>query len=284
MFLEDLFTLHSLSCSIPFPAIIGMEKTSRPTTGITFADFRHPLELLECLRWGCSESRSVKAKTLKMVRNFCGSSFFYVLSKGIFSGEKTEKLFDAVRSGDDVALARWEFQSYCRHLLSHLIDWSVDWLIDWFFVSGFDWFGDWLSDLLGQNLGRFGVQSLIRSVFCRLIKQGVDVNARHQLGWTPLHLAAVNGRSKFVYPPFIIFLTLPYFINESIKSSHRIVQQLIDAGADVNSPDQFTSVHGMSETKQIHYLEGKSLLFWHFFQTFFENIFCSFVVFVAPDN
>ena len=33
----------------------------------------------------------------------------------------------------------------------------------------------------------------------RFIKQGHDVNQRHPLGWTPLHVAAVNGSEKLVF-------------------------------------------------------------------------------------
>ncbi|OQV14773.1 Caseinolytic peptidase B protein-like protein [Hypsibius exemplaris] len=91
------------------------------------------------------------------------------LCEGSHDEEKHEKLFDAVRTGDDVALAS-------------------------------------------------------------MIKKGVDLNIRHHLGWTPLHVAAINGRAK-------------------------IVQQLIAAGAEVNAPDEFTIVYAVSETKQLHYLE-----------------------------
>lgn len=33
--------------------------------------------------------------------------------------------------------------------------------------------------------------------FIRLIKGGVDVNCRHQLGWTALHVAAINQDTRY---------------------------------------------------------------------------------------
>ena len=31
---------------------------------------------------------------------------------------------------------------------------------------------------------------------CRLIEDGVNINCRHPLGWTPLHVAVINGNAE----------------------------------------------------------------------------------------
>ncbi|XP_070552727.1 mitochondrial disaggregase-like [Ptychodera flava] len=63
----------------------------------------------------------------------------------------------------------------------------------------------------------------------RLIKEGIDVNQRHNLGWTPLMVAAMNG-------------------NECA------VRVLLDAGADPNIGDEFTNVFDMAKRKQMNSL------------------------------
>eukprot|EP00794_Sanderia_malayensis_P007190 gene7190-7996_t len=50
----------------------------------------------------------------------------------------------------------------------------------------------------------------------RLISEGYNVNERHPLGWTPLHVAAINGNP-------------------------RAVQILLEAGADPNATDEFST-------------------------------------------
>ena len=39
-------------------------------------------------------------------------------------------------------------------------------------------------------------------VNCRLIKLGLDVNRRHELGWTALQVAVINKNVEYVRLPF----------------------------------------------------------------------------------
>ncbi|XP_072317924.1 mitochondrial disaggregase [Eucyclogobius newberryi] len=64
----------------------------------------------------------------------------------------------------------------------------------------------------------------------RLVKEGVDPNHRHRLGWTVLMVAAMNRQ-------------------------HSAVKVLLEAGADPNAGDQFNNVYDTSREKGIHSLE-----------------------------
>nr|XP_020481719.1 caseinolytic peptidase B protein homolog [Labrus bergylta] len=64
----------------------------------------------------------------------------------------------------------------------------------------------------------------------RLLKEGVDPNHRHRLGWTPLMVAAINRQ-------------------------HSVVKVLLEAGADPNTGDHFNNVYDTSREKGIHSLE-----------------------------
>ncbi|KAL3057220.1 hypothetical protein OYC64_007656 [Pagothenia borchgrevinki] len=64
----------------------------------------------------------------------------------------------------------------------------------------------------------------------RLVKEGVDTNQRHRLGWTALMVAAMNRQ-------------------------HSVVKVLLAAGADPNAGDDFNNVYDTSREKGIHSLE-----------------------------
>ncbi|XP_078048094.1 mitochondrial disaggregase isoform X1 [Augochlora pura] len=64
----------------------------------------------------------------------------------------------------------------------------------------------------------------------RSIKEGVDVNVRHSLGWTALHVAAINEKLE-------------------------IIQILLKNGANVNAGDEFVNVYKTAIEKGIHSLD-----------------------------
>ena len=66
----------------------------------------------------------------------------------------------------------------------------------------------------------------------RLVADGIDVNKRHPLGWTPLHVAAVNGRSE-------------------------VVTALLELGADPNLGDNFVNVYHTAMEKEMRAVDGK---------------------------
>ncbi|XP_026196549.1 caseinolytic peptidase B protein homolog [Anabas testudineus] len=64
----------------------------------------------------------------------------------------------------------------------------------------------------------------------RLLKEGVDPNHRHRLGWTALMVAAMNRQ-------------------------HSVLKTLLENGADPNAGDHFNNVYDTSREKGIHSLE-----------------------------
>jgi len=71
--------------------------------------------------------------------------------------------------------------------------------------------------------GLYEVDSLLRS-------GTVDVNARHEFGWTALHVATINGHRE-------------------------VVSRLLEAGADPNMEDEFMNIYTTAREKRRHSLE-----------------------------
>lgn len=68
---------------------------------------------------------------------------------------------------------------------------------------------------------------------CRIIiSKTVDVNVRHQFGWTPLMVAAVSGHAH-------------------------VCKVLLENGADPNLGDQYANASRMASETGLHSLEGK---------------------------
>lgn len=61
--------------------------------------------------------------------------------------------------------------------------------------------------------------------------EGVDVNTRHALGWTALHVAAINGKVE-------------------------IINYLLSNGARVNDGDEFSNVYKTALQKGLHSMDG----------------------------
>lgn len=68
-------------------------------------------------------------------------------------------------------------------------------------------------------------------VLNQLLKNGVDVNCRHPLGWNALHTAVINGHSD-------------------------IIRLLIKKGADVNAKDEFSSAIRIASQEMVSSRKG----------------------------
>ncbi|XP_076277151.1 mitochondrial disaggregase [Lasioglossum baleicum] len=64
----------------------------------------------------------------------------------------------------------------------------------------------------------------------RSLKEGVDINLRHSLGWTALHVAAINEKLE-------------------------IIEVLLKKGADVNAGDEFINVYKTAIEKRLNSLD-----------------------------
>ena len=65
----------------------------------------------------------------------------------------------------------------------------------------------------------------------KLLKNGVDVNSRHYLGWYAIHVAVVNGHMG-------------------------LVKLLLDNGADVNIKDEFSSAQRIATQERTSSIVG----------------------------
>uniref|UniRef100_A0A4W4E9S5 Clp ATPase C-terminal domain-containing protein n=1 Tax=Electrophorus electricus TaxID=8005 RepID=A0A4W4E9S5_ELEEL len=72
--------------------------------------------------------------------------------------------------------------------------------------------------------------SVSACLFLRLLADGTDPNTRHRLGWTALMVACMNRH-------------------------HNVVKVLLEAGADPNLGDEFSSVYGTARDKGVHSLD-----------------------------
>ncbi|XP_065567875.1 mitochondrial disaggregase-like isoform X2 [Artemia franciscana] len=79
----------------------------------------------------------------------------------------------------------------------------------------------------------------------RLLRRGVNPNVRHPLGWTPLHVAAMNGYSN-------------------------IVRLLVEAGADPDAGDDFSNPFQMARERMSHSVYGFENPTRDFFGGFFQ--------------
>ena len=126
-----------------------------------------------------------------------------------------------------------------------------------------------------------GQVAVLIILFVRLIDSSVEVNVRHPLGWTALHVAVINGNLRFVVLIKLItsgcncslivlikLITSGYncLLIVSIKLitsgcncsliANRLVKELVDAGADVNIRDEFSSAQRIASRRRVHPSQG----------------------------
>ena len=64
----------------------------------------------------------------------------------------------------------------------------------------------------------------------RHLKNGADPNSKHPLGWAALHVAAINGNGE-------------------------VAEQLLQAGADPNLPEDYTNIYHTAQEKKMHSID-----------------------------
>jgi len=82
-----------------------------------------------------------------------------------------------------------------------------------------------------MNSAKHGQYREVKRILCH---KDIDVNVRHSLGWTALHVSSMAGELE-------------------------TVKVLLENGADVNLGDDFTNVANVAHKLRVHSIEGNNL-------------------------